>query len=229
MQSLLRTSGLMAGVMLIPVVPFLFFGEQMETWITQWSESGPGIAASAAAVVGLLTVDIFLPIPSSVVNTFGGWQLGTLGGTLASFVGLSLGAAVGFALARWWGRPLALWFCRQEDLDRMDAMSRRYGDVVLVLTRAVPVLAESSVLLLGATQMTWRRFLPPVLLSHLGIALAYSAFGQFAEEHQWLPAALAFAVALPILLTTMTTLWLRDEPENEPHREAGENVRVDTD
>jgi uncharacterized membrane protein YdjX (TVP38/TMEM64 family) len=87
-------------------------------------------------------------------------------------------------------------------------VSDRYGPFVLALTRAVPVFAEAGVLIVGVHHLPWRRFLPAVLLSNLGIALAYSAFGNYAEEHQWLPLALGVAIAVPILFAAAARRWV---------------------
>jgi uncharacterized membrane protein YdjX (TVP38/TMEM64 family) len=143
-----------------------------------------------------------------VISTLGGWKLGVVGGTLASFAGLSIGAALGFALARRWGSRFAARFSRAGELERTQRIARQYGPAVLVLTRAVPVLAEASVLLMGVHNLPWRRFLPPVLLSNLGIALAYSAFGRVAQQHGWLPLALGAAIALPVLFAALAERWL---------------------
>jgi uncharacterized membrane protein YdjX (TVP38/TMEM64 family) len=198
----------MAGVLLVPVLPFLAFGPQMEAWTEAWMKSPQSTPAAALAVVALLSTDIFLPIPSSVVSTLAGWKLGVAGGTLASFVGLTLGAAIGFALAKRWGRPFAARFTRADELERTQRIAAQFGPAVLVLTRAVPVLAEASVLLMGIHNLPWRRFLPPVLLSNLGIALAYSAFGRVAQQHGWLPLALGVAIALPVLFAAIAERWL---------------------
>jgi uncharacterized membrane protein YdjX (TVP38/TMEM64 family) len=207
-RELFRTALLMAVILLVPVLPFLAFGPQMEAWSEAWMKSPQSTPAAALAVVGLLSTDIFLPIPSSVVSTLGGWKLGVAGGTLASFVGLSIGAALGFALAKRWGRPFAGRFSRGDEWERTQRIARQYGPAVLVLTRAVPVLAEASVLLMGVHNLPWRRFLPPVLLSNLGIALAYSAFGRMAQQHGWLPLALGVAIALPVLFAALAERWL---------------------
>ena len=82
----------------------------------------------------------------------------------------------------------------------MQRVTDRYGPVVLVLTRAVPVFAEASVLIVGIHRLAWRRFLPAILLSNLGIALGYAAFGDYAEAHQWLPLALGVSIAIPVLV-----------------------------
>ena len=200
MRELFRTLPLMCAVLLVPVLPFLLFGGHFEDRLRGFANDPPSAPATAAAVVSLLATDILLPIPSSVVSTLSGWQLGWWHGTLATWTGMNLGAAIGFALARRWGRPLALWFSKEDDLERMRVVSDRYGQFFLALTRAVPVFAEASVLIVGIHRLSWRRFLPVVLLSNLGVALAYAAFGDYAEQHQWLPLALGVSIAIPVLV-----------------------------
>ena len=203
MRELFRTLPLMSAVLLVPIIPFLFFGGQIEDWLRGLSENPPSPTTTAALVIGLLATDILLPIPSSVISTMSGWQLGWLQGTLATWVGMNLGAVIGFALARRWGQPFALWFSKGEDLQQIRAVSDQFGPLVLVLTRAMPVFAEASVLIAGIHRLSWRRFLPAILLSNLGVAIAYAAFGEYAQRHQWLPLALGVAIAVPILVATI--------------------------
>ena len=190
MNALLRSAFLISVVLLVPILPFLFFGEQLGTLVSDWLERPSSRPATAGLIVGLLATDIFLPIPSSLISTLGGWQLGWMVGTLASWVGLTLGTVVGFSLARRWGRPFASFFSGEEELDRMKQLSASYGIAILILARGVPVLAEASVLLLGVHRLPWRQFLPAVMLSHLGIAWAASTFGDYAEDNKWLQLAL---------------------------------------
>ena len=208
MRELFRTLPLMCAVLLIPVLPFLLFGARFEDWLRGVAVHPPSMPITFALVVGLLSTDILLPIPSSVVSTMSGWQLGWFQGTLATWIGMNLGAVLGFALARSWGRTFALWFVKAEDLDRMRQLSDQYGLFVLVVTRAMPVFAEASVLIAGMHQLAWRRFLPAILLSNLGVAVGYSVFGDFAAQHQWLPLALGFSVAVPVFIAGMARRWL---------------------
>ncbi|MEO2012211.1 MAG: VTT domain-containing protein [Pirellulaceae bacterium] len=201
----------MCVVLLIPIIPFLFFGGQFEEWLKKFSEEPPADGATAAVVIGLLSTDILLPIPSSVISTLSGWQLGWWRGTLSTWVGMNLGAVIGFALARRWGQPFARWFSKPEDMERMQEVSDRYGPFVLVLTRAMPVFAEASVLIAGIHRLAWRRFLPAILLSNLGIALGYAAFGDFAEQHQWLPLALGVSVAIPVLVAAAARRFIPNQ------------------
>lgn len=208
MRELFRTLPLMCVVLLIPVVPFLFFGGQLEDWLRGFTRNPPSPLVTSFLVIGLLATDVLLPVPSSVISTLSGWQLGWMLGTFATWVGMNLGAVVGFGLARRYGKPFALWFTGAEDLNHVHEISNRYGPTVLVFTRAMPVFAEAAVLMAGIHQLSWRKFLPAVVLSNLGIAVAYSALGDYAERHQWLPLALAVAIGVPVLVAAMAKRWM---------------------
>lgn len=197
MRQILLPILLIALALAVPIVPFLSFGPALEAWLESAIERTVDPLFAAALVVGLLGVDVFLPIPSSVLSTLGGEVLGFWGGTAASFAGLSLGAAIGFGLARVAGRPLVRRLAAPEDLERIDGLSRRLGTAVLIVTRPVPVLAEAAVVFFGAAGLPWRRFLPPVTIVNLVIAAAYSALGRWVH----LPAALLAAIAVPAIAT----------------------------
>jgi uncharacterized membrane protein YdjX (TVP38/TMEM64 family) len=201
MRELLRPMLPMIVVLAIPIVPFLLFGQdRVEAQLQGWRERPPPAWIVAAAVISLLASDIFLPIPSSAVSTLAGWQLGAAWGALAAWLGMTLGAVIGFALARRYGQPVVAWLTRPKDLARTRLLIDRFGPALLVLGRGVPVLAEATVLLVGLHGLTWRRFLPPVLLANLGLAIAYAAFGEIAGRHQWLPLALGVSIGLPVLM-----------------------------
>ncbi len=213
----------MIVVLAVPIVPFLLYGEDVERWLTRWRDHPPAWPLVAGGVVLLLATDVFLPIPSSLVSTLAGSQLGAVGGTLASWIGMSVGAVVGFAIARRFGPPLVAWLTRAEDLARTRALVERYGPLLLVLGRGVPVLAEATVLLFGMHRLAWRRFLPPVLLANLGLALAYSLFGELARQYESLLVAFAVAIALPVLMVAVFRAWTKaptsgrgESPQSHP-------------
>lgn len=199
-------------VLLVLVIPFLIWGDlfderQVRIWVAE--VSSPAIVAGLIAAI--LATDIFLPIPSSVVSTVAGVVLGVGLGTLASWVGMTAGACLGYGLARLLGRPLARRFSSDEELDRMDQLSARYGPLILILARGVPVMAEASVLLLGTAKLSWWRFFPPVAAANLGLALAYAAFGDLADRYAPLPIVLAVSVALPVLAAMVATRLYPDD------------------
>ena len=50
--------------------------------------------------------------------------------------------------------------------------------------------------------------MPAIIGSNLAIAVAYAAFGDYAERHQWLPLALTVSVAIPIVVAGLARRWL---------------------
>lgn len=212
MRRLFRPIVLLVLVLAVPVLPFLGFGAAIEAWAQSWRDNPPSPPATAVLVVALLSTDILLPIPSSIVSTVAGAQLGTLGGTLASFVGMTLGAIFGFAVARLWGRRVALWFTKPQDLARMEELTLRFGATVLVITRAVPILAEAGVLLMGIHRLPWRKFLPPVILANLGLSLVYALSGESLSFIM----SMAGAIALPVLAACIVRwCWPEEEAQSE--------------
>jgi uncharacterized membrane protein YdjX (TVP38/TMEM64 family) len=195
-------------ILAVPIVPFLLFGEQLEGQVRAWQETPPPRHWIAAGVVALLASDLFLPVPSSLVCTLAGWQLGAVGGTLVTWLGMNLGAILGFALARQWGQSFALLFSRASELQRAEYLSARYGPPLLAVMRGIPVLAEASVLWMGMHGLAWRAFLLPVVLSNLVLAAMYCSLGEYAHRYQWLPMALAASVAVPVALAALAQRWL---------------------
>jgi uncharacterized membrane protein YdjX (TVP38/TMEM64 family) len=201
-----------ALILAIPIVPFVAFGEPMEARIEGYFDATFSPVTLAGLGIGLFVADIFLPVPSSAINTILGNRLGFLLGTATAWTGMTLAASLAFGLARWLGRPLATRLAGEEELEKTDMLSRRLGPAILVLARPVPVLAEASVLFFGTTRLSWWRFLVPVGLSNLGIAAVYAALGRVVE----LRTALIASIALPLLAATIAHFcWPRkDSPRD---------------
>ncbi|MCA9166874.1 MAG: TVP38/TMEM64 family protein [Planctomycetales bacterium] len=188
-------------VLLIPIVPFAIWHEPLEAWIRARLAQPMSATAVASWIVGLLATDILLPIPSSFLSTLGGSRLPPAIAIGASWLGLTLGSVIGFAASRICGRAWAMRSVGDKQASYLEEFGESHAAWLLVTTRPLPVLAEATVLWLGAQRLSWRSFLPPVLLANLGIAIAYSSLGHFAAAHAWLPLALSVSIALPVLIS----------------------------
>jgi len=190
----------------VVVLPFLLFGSALEAAVKQLLEQPSDPPREAALVILLLTSDILLPIPSSFVGTAAGARLGFVIATLAVWTGLTAGGLLGFLLGRLVGRPFARRHIDPDDLVHVSELNQRFGPLAVAMTRPLPVLAEATVLWLGALQFGWRQFWPMLLLSNLGLAVLYAASGVAAREYDALPFALAASLALPLVLTLIVRL-----------------------
>ena len=204
-----RRLALVAAVLLVPIVPLALFGGRIDSLVEGWMQEHTSASATAAMAAGVLAADIILPVPSSVVSTIAGARLGVVLGTAVSWIGMTAGAAIGFGLTRRFGAPLAVRLSSAEEIARAQAHGERYGPLMLIVSRPLPLLAEASVIMAGLAGMSWRRFLWPVAASNLGIALVYSTLGHLARGHNALLPALLASIAVPLLAATILRAALR--------------------
>jgi uncharacterized membrane protein YdjX (TVP38/TMEM64 family) len=205
---------LLIGLMFaLIIIPFLIFEKQFEalgTWLAEGHASG---WLSASIIAALLALDVFLPVPSSIVSTGAGVLLGFWRGAAVIWIGMTIGCAMGYVFgikAAGAARRLV----GEDGLARANQVMDRYGNWALVVCRPIPVLAESSVVFAGLVRSPLRAFVWMTTLSNLGIALAYAAVGAFSMEVQSFLLIFAAAIALPGLAMLAGKLWLvkRQQP-----------------
>lgn len=162
-----------------------------------------GHATSAAALgIALLVVDVALPVPSSVVMVANGVLFGPVVGTALSMAG-SLGAALlGLAIGR---RSTALLerLVPADERRRAADLLDRYGVLAVMATRPVPLLAETTVLLAGASGLDVRRTALAAALGSLPAALLYALAGALGTS-----LASPLAIAAGVVLVTAVTWGL---------------------
>jgi uncharacterized membrane protein YdjX (TVP38/TMEM64 family) len=183
---------IIAAAVCVPLVPFFIIGEMPgERWLSAADEHA-GLFALAGA--GLLAIDIFLPVPSSIVGTMLGARLGLLPGFAATFVGLMAGQVLAYAGSRW--------LLRREQSDLPPAPTL----MAIFLSRPVPVLAEAMALAAGASNLRWSQFLLACGTGNLIYALALAL-----NVAELVPdAALGPGLLLPMLLPAAGWLvWRR--------------------
>jgi uncharacterized membrane protein YdjX (TVP38/TMEM64 family) len=218
MPRFLRTLLFLALILAVPVVPLLVLGLSFEEQVSNWLAEERSATWNFFLVAGVLASDIFLPVPSSAVSTYAGASgLGIWPATAASWLGMTLGAVIAFALARLMGERMTARFAKESDLGRMAELSRRFGPWAILMTRALPIFAEACVLLMGATQLSWKRFLPPVMIANFAISLVYAAFGVYFANSDALPAAIAASALVPLAVALLARRWL-------PTRESAEDL-----
>jgi uncharacterized membrane protein YdjX (TVP38/TMEM64 family)/precorrin-6B methylase 2 len=209
-RSALRWSLLTGLVFAIILLPFFFFGPQLEAWTESFIDSATGYPVWIAMVLGsLLAVDILLPLPSSLISTAAGFLLGLVRGLFTSWIGMTASCVIGFWLGKKYGRSAACKIVGESELERLEVLSRRVGNWVIVISRPVPMLAEASVLFAGISGMSTSQFLLLTTLSNLGISAVYAAVGALSANANSFLLAFAGSILIP-LLTMIVSKTLQD-------------------
>lgn len=136
----------------------------------------PGPVAALVGV-GLLVADVVLPVPSSLVMVTHGALFGVGVGTLLSLTG-SVGAALtGFAVGRWGGAPLLARFVSPAERAQANRLLGQWGTLAIIVTRPVPLLAETVAIMAGASPLSPGRVALAALVGSLPSAVLYALAG----------------------------------------------------
>ena len=206
-QANVRWAVLWTLLIAVVLVPFLIFEKQFEalaTWLAAGNASG---WATAGAVGALLALDVFLPVPSSIVSTGAGVLLGFWPGAAVIWIGMTLGCVIGYVFGAYASVP-ARRLVGEQRLANAGKVMDRYGPWAIVICRPIPVLAESSVVFAGLVKSPIGPFLWLTALADLGIALAYAAVGAFSMAAGSFLLTFAGAIALPGIALLAGRLWL---------------------
>ena len=158
---------------------------------SRWLERGGPWAALLG--VGLLIADIVLPVPSSLVMIAHGALFGVVIGSMLSLTGSVGAAAAGFAIGRRGGSLLDR-MVPADERRRVDRLLTRWGALAIVLSRPVPLLAETVAIMAGASPMSWKRAILASVAGSFPPAVLYALTGSVAASFE--SGALMFAFVL---------------------------------
>ena len=142
-----------------------------------------------AALVGiaLLVADVLLPVPSSLIMIANGAMFGIWTGTLLSMIGGVLASMAGFYLGKK-GAVIVNKFIPVTEQERAKVLMEKWGLLAVIITRPVPVLAESVSIIAGVVKIKNSQML-------------------FASVAGLLPAAIIYAVTGAYSITAQSTVW----------------------
>jgi uncharacterized membrane protein YdjX (TVP38/TMEM64 family) len=184
-------------LLIVILVPFLLFEQGLNSLVDYLVVPHASRATVAGIIVALLALDVFLPVPSSIVSTAAGALLGFVSGLVVSTAGMTLGCVLAYGFSYRYGPPLVRRMMTERESQEVSAQFRRGAAWALAIMRPIPVLAEASALLAGVAGVPFTRYFIVTALANAGISAIYSAAGANALRSGSVLFALAGAVALP--------------------------------
>ena len=190
------------GLIVVFMIAFVLV-EQLE--LPLLTDARPALAddgwAPGVLGIGLLIADVVLPVPSSGVMIVQGAAYGVALGSLLSLIGGTGATVVGFLLGRRSRTTLGRW-AGPEQQERATALLDRYGVWAIVVTRPVPMLAESVSIMAGTGRLRWWQAAWAGAVGNLIPAIGYAAVGAYA-------ATFVTAVTVFVLVVLIAGLaWL---------------------
>lgn len=137
---------------------------QIEGWLSQARELSLVYVGSIIAL--LLFADLFIAVPTLTVTILSGYFLGHIYGAAAALIGVLLAGICGYILSYYYGSSILGYLLKDENR-RNEAIStfQKHGFVMILLSRAMPILPEVSACLSGMIRMPFSKFLMAWLIS----------------------------------------------------------------
>lgn len=127
----------------------------------------------------LLTLDVLLPVPSSLIMITNGALFGILGGALLSLIGSCLSMLFGWWIGKLGKGPVER-FIGKEGLEDGNRFLEQWGNLAVVITRPIPVLSETMSILCGSMNFPKSKMLGYGFLGLLPTCLLYAYTGHLA-------------------------------------------------
>ena len=223
--------GLFFGLLLCILIPFFFLEETIMHAFNRAVDAELQMAWFTGLIIVLLALDLVLPIPSSIASTTAGAALGFEVGTMTCWVGMSLGCVIGYWLGLEAGTPTVQRLVGTQELEKAKRLGSRYGVMFLMVSRAVPILAEVSVITAGVMRIPPKRFFIVTGFSNLGISAVYAGVGAYAfEAHSFLLAFVGAIVVPGLAILVARRLFNQEGPADfsyvkEPGEETDPSVK----
>jgi membrane protein DedA with SNARE-associated domain len=163
--------------------------EVLATWIISAISS-----MGYAGVVFLMGIEsACIPLPSEVIMPFSGFLASTgvfnlwLVG-LAGALGCVWGSIVAYGAGMWGGRPLIERYGKYvlislKDLERADRLFQRYGEIIVFVSRLLPVIRTFISFPAGVSRMHFGRFLLYTFVGSFPWCLGLAWIGQLMGEN----------------------------------------------
>lgn len=193
------------------VLGFMLFGE---IGVDQLRRSPPQMVVAVGVL--LLCVDIFIPVPSTVVVVILAQSLGPVPAVLAGTAGISLGCSLGFYCGMV-GRSRALRLVDAASSPQMNQwLSGTRALLVLAALRAIPIIGESSVVVAGLVGLRARDVLLVTSLANLALVISYVVLSGWADDLGGLAAGILVAWLLPAVAIGLFYLFRPDKTPDTP-------------
>lgn len=174
------------------------------------TDPGPWMNAGGitAALVGtaLLVADVVLPVPSSLIMVANGALFGVWIGMLLSLIGSTGAALFGFAIGRKGGATLEK-LVTPEESARANALLEKWGVLAIIVTRPVPIFAETTAVIAGTSSIGWGTMTLASLAGSIPAAILYALAGAAVADMQSALVVFGCVILIAALIAAGSGIW----------------------
>lgn len=186
--------------------------DDIETLLTQ--AKSINVAYVSVCVMILLLADLVMFVPTMSICLLAGFLLGFPLGFFSALMGMLMSGILGYVISRKYGRALLVKIYKDpEKLAEMENIFNEKGAVVILLSRAAPMLPEISCCLAGANNMPFKYFISVFLMATAPYALITTIAGSYSSVENPMPAVYA-AISITLILWVTWYVFLQKNRKN---------------
>ena len=159
------------------IVIFLLFGD-VEKWVALNLNNANSKSNYIIISFSLLTSDIVLPIPSSLIMILNGKVLGCFWGTILSLTSGVLSSSIGYYLGKI-SNPILDKIFTEKEKKEGNRLFNNFGNNAIIISKALPIISEAVSFVSGTTSISFRTFFFYSLVGHILISFAYAFIGSY--------------------------------------------------
>ncbi|MBP7770180.1 MAG: VTT domain-containing protein [Aliarcobacter sp.] len=160
-------------------------------------------------IVLFLFIDLFIAVPTMTIIILAGYFIGFELALFYTTIGLLSASLTGYFLSKKYGnKVLNKLSSNEQQKQEMTDLFNKHGVLVLVLSRAVPMLPEISSCLAGACNMSLRRFLLAWFLGTIPYVCVIAYAGSISNLDNPMPAIYA-ALGITILFWFIWMVFMK--------------------
>ena len=189
------------------LVPFAVFEPPLSEFASALLQGQKSSWGTVVVVGAFMALDVVLPVPSSILNTYAGAALGFTGAMLACWAGMTVSCLLGYLIGLKGGVPVLRRLVSADAVERARGLAGPVGVAMIVIARPIPVLAEASTIAAGAARFPLRRFLALTVAGNAAISAVYATFGAYAIAAGSFTLSVIGAIGMPLVLIAAHRLW----------------------
>ena len=172
--------------------------EKIELWFNQIRGISP--LYLAGFVIALMFIDLFISIPTLATIILAGHFMGYQFGAFAAIIGLMIAGSTGYLLGKIFGDKI-LNFIMKDPNERADVMTsfNEHGFVMILISRAAPVLPEVTTVIAGMTKMPFSKFICAWSLSIMPYSIFAAYAGSLSSLNDPTPAIIVWTILSSVL------------------------------
>lgn len=196
------------------LVPFLIWGDQIEAKMSLTGTvdllRSQGRWAWAIGI-GLLIIDLFLPILGTVVMSALGLIYGGLVGGLFASIGSMSAGILAYGLSRAMGRSVAEKITGKQGLAKGETLfAGELGSWMIALSRWMPILPEVMACMAGLSRMPFRRFVVALACGSIPLGFTFAFIGAAGVDRPILTLVLSAGLP-PVIWLLLRPVFYREK------------------